>query len=103
VKPTYPAESFGYIERGSKLPSADSTEPAAFCAVRFREKPNAATAREYLEQGNFLWNAATICQALAKHQPAMYARLKTIAGASEQADYEEVLAREFAAIDRISI
>ena len=110
VRPHYAAESFGYIERGPQLPSRNAADPAAFQTLRFREKPNAATARQYLEQGNFLWNAgifiwkaATICQALAEHQPAMHARLTTIAAAVGTPEYETVLAREFAAIERISI
>jgi mannose-1-phosphate guanylyltransferase len=110
VRPTYPAESFGYIERGPQLPVRDAADPPAFRALRFREKPDAATARQYLEQGNFLWNAgifvwkaATICQALAEHQPQMYARLKAITTAVGSPQYDEVLSKEFAAIERISI
>jgi mannose-1-phosphate guanylyltransferase len=110
VRPSYPAESFGYIERGPQLPSRNPTDPPAFRTLRFREKPDAATARQYLEHGNFLWNAgifvwkaATICQALAEHQPAMHARLTTIAAAVGSPRYDEVLSREFAAIERISI
>ena len=110
VRPTYPAESFGYIERGPQLAPHGPADPPAFRALRFREKPDAATARQYLEQGNFLWNAgifvwkaATICQALAEHQPAMHARLTAIAAAVGSPQYDEVLSREFAAIERISI
>ena len=50
IRPTYPAESFGYIERGAAL-----GEPGCLFAVaRFREKPPLAVAQEYLGGGQFL-------------------------------------------------
>src|SRR5687767_1361827 len=42
VKPSYPAESFGYIERGETL------EKGVFRVRMFREKPNQETAEKYL-------------------------------------------------------
>lgn len=109
IKPTYPAESFGYIQQGEPLP-----QPAGGAAVhrvaRFREKPPASVAAEYLAAGNFLWNAgifvwkaATILEALATHQPECLEHLKIIAAAWDTADRETVFAREFAAIRGISI
>ena len=56
IRPTYPAESFGYIQQGEPLPVGADDSPA--CAVaRFREKPPASVAREYLAAGTYLWNA----------------------------------------------
>ncbi len=109
IKPTYPAESFGYIQQGEPLPT-----PAGAAAVhrvaRFREKPPASVAREYLAAGNFLWNAGifiwkakTILAALAERQPECLAHLETIAAAWDTPDREAVFAREFAAIKGISI
>jgi mannose-1-phosphate guanylyltransferase len=110
IKPGYPAESFGYIERGEPLASLDPDDPPAYRAARFREKPSAQTAREYLDAGNFYWNAgifvwraATILEALAKHQPAMYARLERITASIGSPSYAAVLAEEFASIQRVSI
>ena len=48
VEPTCPSEKYGYI-----IPS--SPDPVSFVKT-FREKPDAATAAEYIEQGA-LWNA----------------------------------------------
>jgi len=48
VEPTCPSEKYGYI-----IPS--SSDPVSFVKT-FREKPDAATAAEYIEQGA-LWNA----------------------------------------------
>ena len=52
IKPTYPAESYGYIERGEALAGSQ-----AFRVAKFREKPKAEVAAEYLATGRFYWNA----------------------------------------------
>jgi mannose-1-phosphate guanylyltransferase len=105
IRPTYPAESFGYIERGAAL-----GEPGAFAVARFREKPPLAVAKEYLAAGNFYWNsgifvwkARTILDALLRHEPEMFGHLQKIAAAEGTADYAAVFAREFAAIRGVSI
>lgn len=107
IRPTYPAESFGYIERGAPL---DAKCKNVFRVTRFREKPKADVAREYLASGNFYWNsgifiwkAKTILDALERHQPEMFAHLKTIAAAWDTPQRDEVLRREFAAIKPISV
>ncbi len=114
IRPTYPAESFGYIERGARLESAGQGAHSAGTAVyhvkKFKEKPKVDVARRYLDAGTFYWNsgifvwkASTILKALAARRPEMYARLSTIAAAMDTDRYEEVLAREFAAIEAVSI
>ena len=88
IRPTYAAESFGYIERGEQLKIAGGGAAASDAAVyrvkQFREKPKADVAREYLAAGTFYWNsgifvwkAATILQALEERQPEMVEHLKT--------------------------
>jgi mannose-1-phosphate guanylyltransferase len=101
IKPTYPAESFGYIERGEALPGSDAT----YKVRKFREKPNADVAREYVDSGNFYWNsgifiwrASTILNALAEHEPAMYKHLMTIATAAGTDKFDSTLQAEFAKI-----
>ena len=49
IKPHYPATDFGYmeIEKTSNL----------LKIVSFKEKPNEKIALEYLQQGNYFWNA----------------------------------------------
>jgi mannose-1-phosphate guanylyltransferase len=109
VRPTYAAESFGYIQQGAPLEVA-ADEPPTHTVARFREKPPAAVAAEYVAAGTFLWNAgifvwkaATILAALAERQPECLARLRTIAAAWDTPDRDAVFAREFAAIKGISI
>lgn len=111
IRPTYPAESFGYLERGESIDGAHATTAGpAFRVVRFREKPQAAVAQQYLDAGNFYWNsgifvwrAQTILNALAKAQPEMLSRLRTIAQAYGTMEFDAAFAREFAAIRGISI
>ncbi|OHB76371.1 MAG: mannose-1-phosphate guanylyltransferase [Planctomycetes bacterium RBG_16_64_10] len=105
IRPTYPAATFGYIERGAALPGG-----TAYRVQHFREKPDPQTARDYLAAGNFFWNsgifvwrAATILGALAKHQPALYGHLQQIDAAWQSPAYEATLRREFAAIRGVSI
>ncbi len=108
IRPTYPAEVFGYIERGAPLDGVGSCP--TFAVQRFREKPDAATARQFLEAGTFYWNsgifvwkAKTIADAIRQHEPAMAEQAAKIVAARKQADFEEVLAREFSAIKGKSI
>jgi mannose-1-phosphate guanylyltransferase len=108
IRPSYPAESFGYIERGSAR--QDAPGAPVFQVQSFREKPSADVARAYLQAGRYYWNsgifvwkAATILEALQRFEPAMYAHLATIARSSGTADYAETLAREFTAIAGKSI
>lgn len=51
VAPSEPHTGYGYIERGEPLGAAVSAISA------FREKPDAATARAYVEGGKHFWNA----------------------------------------------
>ncbi len=112
IKPTYPATTFGYIEKGASLTSKSrsSNTFAAFEVQRFREKPPLEIAKEYIATGKFYWNsgifvwkAATIVAALKERQPEMLARLQTIVAAWRKPDFDQVFAREFAAIKGISV
>jgi mannose-1-phosphate guanylyltransferase len=104
IRPTYPAEGFGYIER------AETIGPGVYRVARFREKPPATVAEQYLKAGTFYWNsgifvwkAATILVALQKHQPEMHGHLQTIAAAAGRPDFQSVFEREFTAIRGVSI
>jgi mannose-1-phosphate guanylyltransferase len=109
IRPTYPAEVFGYIQRGARIDTNDDAAPT-FVVKRFREKPNLATATEYLASGDYYWNsgifiwkAKTVLAALAQHQPEMLAHLQKIGAAWGTPDQEQVFKTEFTAIKGISI
>ena len=108
IKPSYPAEAFGYIERVDE-PIAGASLPT-YGVNRFREKPDAETARQFLEAGSFYWNsgifvwkASTILSALAEFEPEMYAHIDKIGRSLDRPDFETTLEIEFCAIDGKSI
>jgi len=75
IRPDKPETGYGYIEAGDPLPGG-----GAFAVRRFVEKPDAATARGYVEGGRHLWNsglflfrAADFLAELSRLEPAMLA------------------------------
>lgn len=56
IPPTRPETGFGYIEGGAPLDDQGGCR-----VVRFVEKPDQATAQDYLQQGGLLWNAGIFC------------------------------------------
>ncbi|OYU85566.1 MAG: mannose-1-phosphate guanylyltransferase [Flavobacterium sp. BFFFF2] len=73
IKPTFPNTGYGYIE-------FDSTVYNGLHKVQqFREKPTYEVAKQFLEQGNFLWNAGifvwsiqSLLNGFKQYQPAMF-------------------------------
>ena len=51
MTPTHPATGYGYIKRGAPL------SDRVFAIEAFKEKPDEATARTYLETGDYAWNS----------------------------------------------
>lgn len=73
INPTFPNTGFGYIEFNKE------DEHPIKKVNQFREKPDYQTAKEFLVQGNFLWNAGifmwsvkTIVNAFKEHQPKQF-------------------------------
>jgi mannose-1-phosphate guanylyltransferase len=78
IKPSFPNTGFGYIEYNTD--SSDTLKKVK----QFREKPDYETAKSFLAQGNFLWNAGIFCwsvrtiiRAFEKHQPQQYELFKS--------------------------
>lgn len=55
IVPTWPSTGYGYIRRGEPL--AERMGIAIHKVREFREKPDAAVARQYLESKEYYWNA----------------------------------------------
>ncbi|MGK0385712.1 MAG: mannose-1-phosphate guanylyltransferase [Patiriisocius sp.] len=74
IAPTFPNTGYGYIE-------ADKGNTTEILKVQqFREKPDYETAKQFLAEGNFLWNAGifmwsaqSICNAFETYLPEMNA------------------------------
>ncbi len=64
IVPDKPEIGFGYIQQGNAIKDEgggvkdeEGTLPASYEIARFVEKPDAATASEYVASGEYLWNA----------------------------------------------
>jgi mannose-1-phosphate guanylyltransferase len=108
IPPNFPATGYGYIERGPEIARRQGL--AVYRVQKFEEKPKAdraeafvASGRYYWNSGLFVWRAATILNALRASQPKLAAAVERIAAAWDTPRREEVLAREYAGLDRISI
>ena len=55
IKPSRPETGYGYIEVNN--PSAANGKAEVLPVVNFKEKPDLATAKQYLAAGRYLWNA----------------------------------------------
>jgi len=114
IKPTEPATGYGYIHVGEPLPPPQGVKPyktTFFRAERFVEKPNFDRALEYLNSGQYRWNAGmfiwsfvTVTEGLQKHQPEMFAACQRWFNAAKTpAKLNKVLAKEYPDIKKISI
>ncbi len=108
IKPNYPAESFGYIQRGQSIPSTLNT--SAYQVDCFREKPNRETAQEYVNSGKFYWNsgiflwkASTILKAIEENEPEMFAHIQEIASSIGKMDFTNKFEGEYCKIKGKSI
>lgn len=80
IKPSRPETGYGYVE-------ASTAVDGEICGVRaFKEKPELETAEQYLEAGNYLWNAGifvwnvkTITECITKYKSNIAADMDKIA------------------------
>jgi mannose-1-phosphate guanylyltransferase len=103
-----PSTAFGYVQGGEPLGVEDA--PSAVHVRGFTEKPDAATAREYLASGDYRWNAGifvvstTVLLAhLAEQRPALHDGLRRIAAAWDGPDRDAVVAETWPSLERIAI
>jgi mannose-1-phosphate guanylyltransferase len=108
IAPTFPSTGYGYIQRGTELASRHGI--SVYQVRRFEEKPKADRAEQlfvsgeyYWNSGIFVWKAATVLGALRQHRPALHAAVLRLAQAWETPEQEAVWAREYQAMERISI
>lgn len=109
IKPTLPSTQLGYIRCGQSLESQDD-QSGIVSVEAFREKPDRATAEEYLRSGQYLWNsgmfvwkARTILDNLARFLPETIEPLERIAAAWGTPDQDIVLREWFVRLPKISI
>lgn len=108
VNPTYPETGYGYIKMGDEV--VEKGEFKAFEIEAFKEKPDLETAKEYFLQWEYLWNIGCFAWRVDRllelykiHLPEMHAHLVKIQEAIGTDREQEILEKEFAAIDPISM
>jgi len=110
IAPRFPCTQFGYIERGDPVATPEGAPFEAFRVAAFREKPDAATAERFVASGRFYWNSGTfvwrvedILAAMARYMPRLREALDRIAGTLGTEQESETLAREYAALEKVSV
>lgn len=104
-----PAIAYGYIQQGALLGPFAGHD--VFKVTRFVEKPDADTARAYLDSGDYCWNAgifvwstASIAAELATHTPNLWHALQAIeAGLASGTAIDTVLAAHYPSLEKISV
>ncbi len=102
IQPSRPETGYGYVEIGEPMGSA-------FRVRKFREKPDEATARAYLESGQFYWNSGmffwtlpSFLKEMEEAQPEMASKTREIAGLLKQNKLDEAI-QVFESLESISI
>ncbi|MCG8604968.1 mannose-1-phosphate guanylyltransferase [bacterium] len=108
IEPAYPATGYGYIQVNEKIEIHD--EVSILKVKTFAEKPNLATARRFLNSGEFLWNSGifiwkvqAILNEIEEHLPHLYDSLMEIKPTIGTANEVETVSRVYCQIKSISI
>lgn len=104
IVPTFPNTGYGYIQY-------EKTEESLIRKVlQFREKPDYETAKDFLKQGNFLWNAGifvwsaqTVLNAYKNYQPAMYSLFKEGEEVYNTENEVDFIAQTYSKAENISV
>jgi mannose-1-phosphate guanylyltransferase len=104
IQPSYPNTGFGYIE----FEKEDENQLKK--VAQFREKPDLETAKDFLAQGNFLWNAGifmwsveTIVNAFKAYQPGQYELFQKGMSCYNTGDESEFIKENYPQAENISI
>ena len=104
ISPSRPDHNYGYVQRG------ESVGEGVYRVRRFTEKPDVATAKRYLESGEFYWNsgmfvwrASTILDQLERHLPASREAARRIAAVWQTAERQRELESLYPTLEKISI
>jgi mannose-1-phosphate guanylyltransferase len=106
VNPTRPETGYGYIQMGNRVTGDIPT----FKVARFTEKPNLEVAKDFLLDGNYLWNsgmfawrADVFLREMEKYLPKMYKSLMEIYKNVGTEKEEEKIDEQYNLIEGISV
>lgn len=104
LQPTRAETGYGYIETGGAI------KPGVTRVRRFTEKPDRATAEQFVAKGNFYWNsgiflwsATTLANGLREHLPVTAKLLEQIANAYNTPQFSHIFAELYPQCENISI
>ena len=108
LKPTRPETGYGYIQADLSTSSLRNKE--IFRVDSFREKPDLATAEQYIKKNNFfwnsgifLWNVSTIVNAFRVYQPSLSKIFESILPIYGTEKEQETIDKVFPTCENISI
>ena len=109
IKPTHPETGYGYVQF-EDTPERTGQKLRAYPVRTFAEKPNIATAKRFLDSGDFLWNsgifvwrAATILDQMQQHLPKAYEAFMGISPSLDTPDEAAAVTAAYQKSPRISI
>ena len=104
IKPSRPETGYGYILAG------EEAAPEILSVRAFKEKPDLSTAKAYLADGHYLWNAgifvwnvSTITSAIRTYAPGIAGIMDVMAGSFYTPGEDETVGRMFPLCEKISI
>ena len=109
ITASFPATGYGYIQQGEAL--GDYAGRRAYKVKRFVEKPDVATARDYIAEGSYFWNAGmfiwsvpAIVAELEKSTPKLWQALRAIDdGLKAGESIDPLLAEHYPLLEKISV
>jgi mannose-1-phosphate guanylyltransferase len=108
IPPTRPETGFGYVERMGE--ALHSRSLPIFAVRRFTEKPRQALAQEYLDSGNYHWNAgmffwriSTYLDNLKQFLPKTFSALDNLAQHIGKTGYVAKLKKIYPQLENISV
>jgi mannose-1-phosphate guanylyltransferase len=109
IQAAYPATGYGYIHRGDVV--REISDKAVYAVQEFREKPNLETATQYVESGEYYWNAGmfffrvpVISAEFAQHTPGLWRALGKIRdGLQDGVDLDSLLSEYYPNLEKISV
>ncbi|MCI6701902.1 MAG: mannose-1-phosphate guanylyltransferase [Prevotella sp.] len=108
MKPTHPETGYGYIK--ADLTSSSVRNKEIFRVDSFREKPDLATAQQYIKNksyfwnaGIFIWNVSTIINAFRVYQPTLskvFEGMNDVYGTDKE---QEEIDKRYAECENVSV
>ena len=105
IVPTRPETGYGYIQIDE-----DSGKNDVYKVLTFAEKPNYATAVNFVKSGDFFWNSGmfiwkteTILNEIQKHMPDLHEGLMNIKERLDSPDFQNILSNIYGQLRSVSI